>query len=263
MATIIWQGDTSTAFATNSNWVGGTAPVAGDNIVLSALYPKEIVGATTDEFGFLLVEEGYTADCFLNMSFTAVDFAGTGETTLDVRSAAITLEIKQTASGGEGTKGLYIRGDALTGINIESGSVGIASKPNETSVVGEIRALAGDVEIGDGVTLTTCYNFGADININCDLTTIHVKNGTTTLSGAAAATSVDCLRGEFILDSTGTVASLLVDSEGVFTATAGKDKTVTTLTFDVGASLSWYPSNTTIGTLTVPSDPFSLRSGGI
>ena len=263
MSVLIWEGSTSTAFLTASNWIGGVAPVAGDDIYLVADYPKEISGSSATEFGALVVEEGYTADCSLNMSFTSVDFSGTGETLLDVRSAAITMEIKQTASGGDGTRGLYIRGDALTGINIESGSVGIAHKPGDTSVVGEIRALAGDLEVGSGVTLTTCYNFGADIKIACDLTTVHVKNGTTTLVGSAAATTVDCLRGEFVLDSSGTIASAFIDTDGILTATAGEDKTITALSFEPGAALSWYPSNTAIGTFTLPSDPITLSTSGI
>jgi len=263
MAVMIWQGNTSTAFLTASNWIGGVAPTAGDDIYLVADYPKEISGSSGTEFGSLIVEDGYTAECSLNMSFTSVDFSGTGTTTLDVRSAAITLEIKQTASGGAGTKGLYIRGDALTGINIESGSVGIANKPGETSVVGEIRAISGDVEIGSGVTLTTCYNFGAEVDILTSLTTVHVKNGTTTLLGSAAATTVDCLRGEFVLDSSGTIASLFIDTEGAFSASAGDDKTITALSFAPGANLSWYPSNMTIGTFTLPSDPVAIRSDGI
>lgn len=262
MAVRIWLGTTST-FLTSSNWVGGVTPVAGDDIYLVADHPNEISGSSGTEFGALVVEEGYTAECSLNMSFTSVDFAGTGQTTLDVRSASITMEIKQTASGGDGTRGLYIRGDALTGINIESGSVGIAHKPGDTSVVGEIRALAGEVEVGSGVTLTTCYNFGADIDIACSLTTAHIKNGKTTLVGSAAATTVDCLRGEFVLDSSGTIASAFIDTDGILTATAGEDKTITSLSFEPGATLSWYPSNTTITTFTLPSDPVTFSTSGI
>jgi hypothetical protein len=263
MAVLIFTGSTSTDFLTASNWVGGVAPVSGDDIYLVADHPKEISGSSGTEFGALVVEEGYTADCSLDMSFTSVDFSGTGETTLDVRGAAITLEIKQTASGGAGTKGLYIRGDALTGINIESGSVGIAHKPGDTSVVGELRVISGDVEVGSGVTLTTCYNFGASIDIAASVTTLHVKSGTTNLIESAAATTVDCLRGEFILDSSGTVASLFIDTQGTFSATAGDDKTITALSFAPGASLSWYPSNMTIGTFNLPSDPVAMRTDSI
>jgi hypothetical protein len=267
MAVFIWVGSTSSVFNDGDNWLGGefsdSVPEAGDDLYYVADYPAACTGSSTLAFGALVVEDGYTAALSLNSSFTSVDFSGTGDTTLDVRSSAITLEIKQTATGGAGTKGLYIRGDALTGINIESGSVGIAHKPGDTSVVGELRVISGDVEVGSGVTLTTCYNFGAAIDIAASVTTIHVKNGTTNLIESAAATTVDCLRGEFVLDSSGTVASLFVDTQGAFSATAGDDKTITALSFAPGANLSWYPSNMTIGTFTLPSDPITLRTDSI
>ena len=88
--------------------------------------------------------------------------------------------------------------------------------------MGELRVISGDVEVGSGVTLTTCYNFGASIDIAASVTTLHVKSGTTNLIESAAATTVDCLRGEFILDSSGTVASFIYRYTGYILCYSGR-----------------------------------------
>lgn len=273
MAIHIWTGGAgTTAFTDADNWHSTSGPGAGDDCYFIAQYPLPCTGSDTVEYGALVVEDGYTGQLSLTQSYTSVDYSGSGVSTLGLRDAAITIEVKQTASGGAGTKGLYIWGTALTGINIYNGSVGVGYResggvhglPMTTSVVvGEIRIMEGDLKVAGIVALTTCYNFGAEIDLYCDVTTIHVKNGTTNLLDTAAATTVDCLRGEFVLKSSGTVASLFVDTEGTFTATAGDDKTVTALSFEPGANLSWYPSNTTIGTFTLPGDPIAIRTDGI
>lgn len=273
MAIFIWTGaGADTEFDNSDNWYGAVVPGVGDDCYFIAQYPLSCTGSDTVEYGALVVEDGYTGQLSLTQSYTSVDYSGSGVSTLGLRGAAITVEVKQTASGGAGTKGLYIWGTALTGINIYNGSVGVGYResgnvhglPMTTAVaVGEIRIMEGDLKAAGIVALTTCYNFGAEIDLYCDVTTIHVKNGTTNLLDTAAVTTVDCLRGEFVLKSSGTVASLFVDTEGTFTATAGDDKTVTALSFEPGANLSWYPSNTTIGTFTLPGDPIAIRTDGI
>lgn len=275
MAIQFWTGGAgTTAFSDADNWSGTTGPGAGDDCYFIAQYPLPCTGSDSVEYGALVVEDGYTGALDLSQSYTSVDYSGSGVSTLFLRDAAITVEIKQTASGGAGTKGLYISGTALTGINVYNGSVGVGYRALDgkhglpiaagtTVSVGEIRIIEGDLKAAGIVDLTTCYNFGAEIVLECDATTVHVKNGTTTLLGSAAATTVDCLRGEFVLDSSGTIASLFIDTDGSFSASAGDDKTITALSFAPGANLSWYPSNMTIGTFTLPSDPVAIRSDGI
>jgi len=187
-----WVG-TSVAgsLSTAANWSPSGVPATTDNVrfpagsasitaALTALNNTALggpLGAVIFEPGF----SGTVGDSTTNMQFTCTrfEFSGTGLAYIDLEASAIAPQIFATAGASTGSRGLYLIGSALTTLNVESGSVGIAYRSGETSTVATVRAYgpSADVVVGSGTTLTTFYQTAGNSIINCAATTVTLYGG--------------------------------------------------------------------------------------
>ena len=112
-ATITWDGSESVTWATDDNWVGGTAPVSGDDVVINGSYASApTLDLTGGSATFNSVTVGSSADSILTISnsTTTKKLITTANFTIGANGTTT-----HTANGGVQTHSLVIDvgGDAL------------------------------------------------------------------------------------------------------------------------------------------------------
>ena len=267
MATKIWMGTTG-AYGTGSNWVGGSGPSGGDDVRIPA-GSGNIDGSdqSATAIGDFVVEDGYTgtigsAGTALKIDPDAFRFSGTGLAYLDLHSAAIVAEIFKTAAAAPGQRGLFIKGSALTALNITGGSVGVASRAGETATVTTIRVVGStaDVWLGLGVSLTTLYVTAGKVDARCAATTVTIHGGEVTTSEEGAITTINCYGGTLYPQSTGTVTTLNAHGGFIDFTRSGAPRTVTTFKQNPGSTVKYDPSFITFTNRSAPDLPIQLSS---
>lgn len=150
--------------------------------------------------GDFIVEEGCQANLgsatlgYLYIDPDRFEFRGSGECWIDITSAAISPQIYTTASPQEGERGLYLRGSAISVLNIMGGHVGLAVRPGDISTATTVRLMnsqsGSSVWLGNGVTLTTFHQYGGTSRIRCAVTTKILYDGSMTTEENGAMTTV-------------------------------------------------------------------------
>jgi hypothetical protein len=167
----IWVGSVSGSLATAGNYSPSGVPAAADNLYIPIGSASITAGLTalstatlSGSLGTVEIQEGYsgtigTKDGYMMFTPTVFRYAGSGLAYIDVEAAAISADIRKTASpAGAGQSGLYLKGSALVTLSVgSSASIGIASYGGETATVATVRVTgsSASVVIGTGVTLTT------------------------------------------------------------------------------------------------------------
>lgn len=136
--TPVWQGGTSTDFATGSNWSTGTVPLAGSDIIFATnpsrdcyLDGNRTVGIVTNASGKNLVVNGHT------LSLTkSLNFSGSGKISASSSSSVVEFNGSEAQS--------------LQSQIFESGTIYALKVNNSTGV-----SLSGDLIIGSSLTLTS------------------------------------------------------------------------------------------------------------
>lgn len=247
MATNYWTGAVSTAYNTAGNWSLGAAPIATNDVRLRAASTVAIASGLDQSavaIADFIVEPGYSGaigttasgvPTYLQIDPDRFQFAGTGQSYIDIGAAAIDALIDNTTTPGTGLRGLYLLGSAIANLIVSGGSVGVAAVPGSTSTVATAQVLGGSLLLGSGTSLTTLRVNGGEALVECALTTVNQYGGIVTTSGIGAITTYNCFGGTAILNSSGTITTLNIypGATVIFTG-SNKARTVTTTVFNPG-----------------------------
>jgi len=191
MATRKWDGGTSNAWATGTNWSDDTEPAAGDNVRIPAMVsadpPYDIAGydASAAALVDVDIEEGCElnlgdAETYLKMDADYFRFRGTGLCFLDIINSTEIWLLAGTSAQSEYSYGMHLQGssNALLVADIGSGnSLGLAALGQESLAVTTFNLLSGDVTIGESLTSTTGYVDGANVNAMSAPATLTITKG--------------------------------------------------------------------------------------
>lgn len=165
--------------------------------------------------GDFIVEEGCESTFgseslgYLSIDPDRFEFSGNGEAWINLHTAAISPQIYTTASPDEGNRGLYLKGSALSVVNIMGGSVGIAARPGETSTATTVRVLGSEpsVWLGNGLTLTNLHQYSGETRVRGSVTTKILFAGKMTTEENGAMTTVTQKGGEYVYQSSGNITT--------------------------------------------------------
>jgi hypothetical protein len=221
------------------------------------------VSATTINAFF--VEEGYsgefgssTADLKITLTNTTgvFSFFGSGQAYIDIGASQVAPEVRGTARGSSGIRGLEIKGTGISTFTVENGSVGIAARHGRKSTVTTLRVLNGTTTIGAGTTLTTLQQNGGNVIQNCSATTVTVYAGVHRTEEAAAITTLNVEGGTSVLQSTGTVTTANLNG-GTLDVRQG---TVSTLNHARASATYQKSQAATVTTYVPPAGPMKLTA---
>ncbi len=274
MANKTWSLTATGDLNVSGNWVPSGVPAATDNVRFPAGSPAVTASLTalntstlSGALGAVVFEEGCCVAGIgtygTNMQFTCTrfEFNAAGTAYIDLEASAIEPQVFGTAGAGNGTSGLYLIGSAMTTLNIESGSVGIASRSGETSTVATIRSYGGgaDIVVGIGTTLTTFYQIAGNSIIRCAATTVTCYGGTIRTAEVGAITTINMRGGTIYPESTGTITTLNADGGTADFFSSGAARTVTTLSQNPApggnSTVHYDPAVVTVTNLSAPTYP--------
>jgi len=258
-------------WSTASNWSTGAVPDGAHDVYVEGAtiyYGLDQSGITTltslsiatSQIG---VNPAYgRAPNYLQTKATTVSLgAYTGPSTptqlapINIDTGATESTISVYSSGSNTTlPGVRIKAaSASTNINVYKGSVGVAYIDGETSTVGVIscsfdtnRQTDANVYIGAGVTLTTLTKTGGDGVLSCAATTVTNTNGTLETNGSGAIITLVVKGGTVNPNSTGTITTATLTGGRTIFTTSSAARTVTTITLDSDATLTYDPAVLTI-----------------
>lgn len=231
MATKNWRGTTNTTYTTATNWLGGVAPIDGDDVVIDREATNNIDGIdeTGTELNSFAVEAGATITIGSAAAFLQIDFTGQTAKTLryladdsgsapgaayiDVDAAAQIVVMVAPNAVSTTTYGLTLLGQSNTRIDIDHGTSGsVAIAPDGTAVQFDtINVYSGDLTLGAAVAKAA--GGGPDVNIydgavesDSALATLYQYGGTLTQQ-AGAITTAYVEGGTLVYNSTGTITT--------------------------------------------------------
>ena len=264
MADKLWLGTTDTTYHTPANWSPSGAPTASDHVRLSPLYNNAVAGGNNsgEAIGDFIVENGFAQTIGDKSTNLKIDpdyfsFDSSGQAFIDLHSAAITAEIRNTASAGTGEHGLNLICSALTELSVVSGDVGVAAVHNTSATVVTANVSGGDLTCGEGTTLTTLNIYTGNATIRCNVTNLNVYGGSVYLEEQAAVTTLNLKgRGVVYYNATGTMTTANID-QGILNCTqVGLARTISTLKINEG-SIVYDPNRVTVTARSEPDNPVS------
>lgn len=289
MATKLWVGtDTPGDWSVAANWSPSGVPVSTDDVILET--STQAVTAGLDQSAVALtsltIKQSYTgniaaAGTYLEIMSTRVDIGehygqgtpnGSERIKLDLRgdgSTSSQVTIHNTASTTADDNESPVRllfNEATADLYVRKGSVGIAvDAPGETSVLDEIhvgfttgRSTDAQVVIGSGVTLDELQITGGVTTLKCAATTVGISDGQLQTEGAGAITTLTVDGGVVIANSRGTITTLNCNGGETNFFRSTEDRTVTTPTLKVGATLRYDPAYVTMTAEPAPQEPILL-----
>ncbi len=261
--TRIWDGASSSVFATAGNWSDDTAPVAGDTAILpdgnivvvdgAALY-DEALAVFTVKPGYTGTIGSRTAGVISNLMLKPViaNLAGSGIAYLNLASTT-TCNVTAAAAGTPtaGSYGLALSGATTTTLNIDlatNQSVGVAALAGQTGTFTTINISgSGTVVIGAGTTCST-------LNIR-DNPTVYVRTSIANVNVIEGSPTVH------LEDATAIIATLLVQAGTVYENSTGTKAQVTIFSpasVICGQGARTWTSSTVYGTGTLDDSVQSL-----
>lgn len=259
------EGELNTA----ANWSPSGVPAASDNVRfpagsanitadLTALNTSTLSGA----LGVVIFEPGFTGTvgttaAYMQFTCTRLEFHGRGQAFIDIEASAIIPRVFTTASAIEGQRGLYLKGSAMTGVDVSGGNVGLAYRHGETSSATTVRVIGqdADVDLGPGLTTTTVYQTGGTVLQRCASTTTTVYGGTWRSREVGAITTLNARGGNLFPESSGTITTMNADGGVSDFTKSSVPRTVTTLKRNPGCSVRYDPSVLTVTTQSAPDYP--------
>jgi len=260
------EGDWSVA----ANWSPSGVPVATDHVRIPASSSEDITAGLNQSavaLGDVIVEKGYTGTIGTSAGYLQIDpnrfqFEGTGESYIDLGSAAIDVLILDTATApATGQHGLYLKGSAIAILSVLDGDVAVAGLHGETATVTTARTV-GDrakLTLGAGVTLTNLDTVKGEATLRCACTTIDVLGGQLTTEEVGAITTLNVRDGTAYPNSTGTITTLNLHGGTVDLTGSGLARTITTLVHNGGAIL-YDPASVTITNKSAPDAPVRMSA---
>jgi len=264
MAVKLWVGGTSGYegnFNTALNWSGGVTPVAGDDVYIrgSQNIDDGLDWSSVDVDAFI-VESSYTGTIGsrtspfrIGITDTSgrIEFSGSGESHLDIGGSAVNMTIHSTASAAVGSYGLTIKGTGIAVLAVEGGKVGIAvGDPADTATITTLRCLGGRTVVGAGTTVTNVdVGSGAKLTIRANCADMDIRSGTVKTGEAAAiSSSVTLWGGRLIHNSTGTIASAIIQGGELDVSQGGLNVTISSLKLNEG-SFTYDPESVTVSSI--------------
>lgn len=234
----------SGVYTNTANWVGGSAPVANDNIFMqfdgtTALAGSDQSATELDDIWVLPTCTGNigTADTYLQLDQGTANkliYAGRGTAYIDLGTAGSTLvEVNQTGNASNGRSGLYLKNNtnAITSMVVNDGNVRLVSC-NVTTLT--VRSGA-TVILDAASTVATVNNDGGTvIDYGAAITTINNRLGTTTKDGSDAY-AVNVYGGVVYNDGTGTATAVVYG--GTFDSARDTRSKSVTLTLNSGTAV--------------------------
>jgi hypothetical protein len=215
--------------------------------------------------GIVIFEDGFTGlvgDSTTSMQFTCtrLDFAGSGQAYIDIEASAISPTIKKTYAAPAGYHGLYLIGSAIATLNVMGNSnVGVAIKETQTSTVTTARCIgSATLRLSNGVSLTTAYQTGGTMYVDCAATTVTTYGGKCFTREVGEITTINNRGAELYPNSIGTVTTLNADAGVTDFTTSSAARTVTTFKQNPGATVAYDPAVLTITTRSAPDYPIRL-----
>ena len=245
MADKIWiGGSTSGANSVNvaANWSPSGVPTGSDSVYFthrstsSCLHDLATLAAVTGE---LHVEPGYsrfigssTGPNYFEMKPSATFINSVQPCHIDVKGSTGVINIENSGSGTLAAAGVNLKGSAITRINMQDGTVGVALNPGETSTVAEIEMLSrGKLMLGSGVTWTNLSMYGGTVTATAGTT-----NSVVNLFGGTFSASEDCKAKDLTVNDgiafwggSGNVKNVTMRGGTVNTLFSGLPRTVTNL----------------------------------
>ena len=202
---------------------------------------------------------GSTSAGFLQIACSSFTYAGSGSYAyFDLGSGTVAPVINNTGTNNRGAYGVYLKGTGLTNVEVNGGSVQIGY-PGDTCDAQTLNITGGQVLINESGSVTTVNNYGGSVTTYTDNTTLNNYRGSYTLKRSAALTTANVDSGNINLDSSGTITTLNLNG-GTLNSFAGNARTITTLNWKAGASLRYFPANTTITNFSAPTEPILIES---
>lgn len=170
-------------------------------------------------------------------SSLVIDGGGQTPWYLNIGSAAISVDVRNTPLGVNGRQGLYLIGSAIVTLRVSGGVVGVGLLPGDSATVGTVLTLTGQarVTLGEGVTLTTARSVEGTLVLQCGAVTMDCQGGTFETQLAAVASGNVYVRGGTFLDkSAGTHAAVTQEGGTLDTTQLSGAKTYTTYKLNAG-----------------------------
>lgn len=211
---------------------------------------------------------------FLKLKPTAFDYRGNGRVCLfDLGSEAIGAYVEAYGTPGQqGQPTVFLKGSALTTIEIARGNVGIAAVQGDTATVATVligqQAQQGAFQsnihaiLGAGLTLTTLTQSAGMCTMRCGATTATCSLGAILVTeGSGAITTLNAY-GTVYPNSSGTITTLNV--HGICDMTRDRTaRTVTNCNLYPGALLIYPPqvtfTNNFVGVTPADTDPRPIQ----
>lgn len=216
-------------------------PQAGEKVIIPVTAFGVIAGSDQSAvaIGDFITEQEWTgaigsATSYLRLDPDRLEWGG-GEGYIDIGGAAIPVSVKATATVQPGYKALYLRGTAVTTLDVLDGSVGFAGRAGDLATATTVRVLGGDVLIGDGATLTTLDIHGGNIELRTNATTINIYSGVVELGASSAVTTINLYGGEVRYGSTGNITTINQRGGTFDERYGGATRTVTTYNYYAGS----------------------------
>ena len=181
------------------------------------------------------------------------------------RASASQTVIFRTNNNGSETGKPPVRlkfAHANADIDVRSGVVGVAVDiPGETSTIGDVVVRAGQVILGEGVTLTNWTQHGGNNRVNLGAATLTlglVHGGSLSLDGDQAVTTLRVTGGEVDSNTTGTISTVTHEGGLVDYTRSAESRTVTNHQLFRGATLRTDDDVVTITNLLEPDGPSTI-----
>lgn len=251
-------------YNTVANWSLGAVPITGDDVLIAPdptnpaipggsaiLYGLDQVGSGKSIASFK-VAAGYSAQiggtdgAALRLTVAtsgAVEFAGSGRSWVDFGGSQVSPLVRNSAGHSAALYGVSIAGTNMPLAVAIGGDVGIGVEPGDTTTeVDAVRQSGGAVVIGSGVSarddsaIDLVVKSGGTMEILAATDKITQTAGTLTTRGTAAHALIESFGGVVYPESTGTVASIDIDTGGhVDLTTSPTPRTVTAMTVGDGS----------------------------
>lgn len=204
-----------------------------------------------------------SATSYLMLNCTAFEYAGKATAYIDLTSSAIAPRILTTVTAAEGYRGLYLKGSALTTVDVQGGTVGLASLPGETSSATTVRVMSDecDVWLGAGLTATTVNQYAGRMKIRCSVTTLLKYGGSCDLEEASAVTTLTNRSGTLNYASTGNITTCNLYG-GIFDEMqSGAARTISTMNYYRGPWTIMRNKEAVTHTTVVQNDSQTISGG--
>lgn len=189
------------------------------------------------------VEPGYegtigAATGYLRIDPDIFEFEGDGGVAyIDIGTAAIGPRIRNTVAPDPGGRGLYLRGTAMSVVDIQAGSVGIASLPGELSTATTVRIVGkADVWLGAGLTLTNFHQWAGEAILRGSVGTATILyGGTLWTQEAGTQVAVTQKGGKYLYGSSGNITTYNLYGGEFDEMQSGAARTIATLNTYAGS----------------------------